>query len=80
MVSLSVQSWFHYLFMFFNDLQHVTEFLDAIMLVDDTNSFCSNSNIYQLFKNANKERVNITNRFFDNKMSIDARKAKYIFS
>ena len=66
--------------MFFNDLQHVTEFLDAIMLVDITNSFCSNSNIYQLFKNANKERVNITNRFFDNKMPIDVRKAKYIFS
>ena len=35
--------------MFVSDLQHVTKFLNPIMFPDDTNIFCLNSNINELF-------------------------------
>ena len=67
-------------FEFINDLQHVAIFLDPIMFVNDSNLFCSNSNIKKLFVSINKEQVNFIDWCFDNKLSIKNKQNKiYIF-
>ena len=67
-------------FEFINDLQHVAIFLDPIMFVNDSNLFCSNSNIKKLFVSINKEQVNFIDWCFDNKLSIKNKQNKiYMF-
>ena len=64
---------------FVNDLQKSTKFLDPIMFADDTNLFYSNKDINTLFKIANEELNEIDEWFRANKLSINARKTKYVF-
>ena len=70
-VSFRVQSWVRqFFFIFVNDLQYVTKYLDPIMFEDDTNLFYSNNSISELFENVNKELANVTDWCFANKRSI----------
>ena len=66
-------------FIFVNDLQHVTKFLEPIMFADDTNLFYSNSYINELFENANKELAKATDLCFGNKLLINTSKTKCLF-
>ena len=56
---------------FVDDFQHVTDFLNSIMLAVETNVFYSNRNITELFEKVNKELANVTNWCFMNKPSIN---------
>ena len=63
---------------FVNDLIQAAPILDPIMFADDTNLFYSNKNLDFLFETVNKELVNISRWFQANKLSLNAKKTKYI--
>ena len=63
---------------FVNDFPKAT-LLDPIMFADDTNLFYSNENITSLFEVVNKELININIWFQANKLSLNAKKTKYVF-
>ena len=48
------------------------------MFADDTNLFYSNKNINSLFEVVNKELVNINSWFHVNKLSLNAKKTKFV--
>ena len=62
---------------FINDLHLVSNKLNFIMFADDTNLFCSDRNIKNLFQKANVELNKISEWFRANKLSLNADKTKY---
>ena len=66
------------LFLFYvNDLKNASSVLDPIMFADDTNLFYAHSNIQKLFSTMNEELASINQWFTSNKLSLNAKKAKY---
>ena len=63
---------------FVYDLHEVTKYLDPIMFADDTNLFCSHENIKTLFQIVNSELKLVTEWFLANKLSLNAKKNKYV--
>ena len=63
---------------FVNDLHKEAKYLDPIMFADDTNLFCSHKNIKTLFQIVNNELRLVTEWFLANKLSLNAKKAKYV--
>ena len=63
---------------FVNDLHKVTKYLDPIMFVDDTNLLCSHKNIKTLFQIVNSELKLVTGWFLANKLSLNAKRTKYV--
>ena len=61
---------------FVNDLHKVTKYLDPIMFADDTNLFYSHKTITTLFVNCELKLVN--EWFLANKLSLNAKKTKYV--
>ena len=67
------------LFLFYvNDLHHSLKTLNPIMFADDTNLFCSHSDINILFEKMNKEMTNVS-WFNANKLSLNVKKLKFSF-
>ena len=62
-----------------NDLNNVSDLLDPTMFADDTNLFCSHSNIKILFDTVNKELRKLNYWFHANKLSLTISKTKYTF-
>ena len=56
-----------------------TKLLYPIMFADDTNLFNTNKNIKVLFGKVNKELNYVIEWFVANKLSLKARKTKYLF-
>ena len=63
---------------FVNDLSNSTKVLDPVLFADETNLFCSDSNIRTLFGTANQELSQINDWFLANKLSLNVEKAKYM--
>ena len=63
---------------FVKDFNNSTRVLDPVLFADDTNLFCSDSNIRALFETANQELSQINNWFFANKLSLNIEKTKYM--
>ena len=63
---------------FVNDLHKVTKYLDPIMFADDTNLVCSYKNLKTLFQIVNSELKPVTEWLLANKLSLNAKKAKYV--
>ena len=63
---------------FVNDLSNSTKVLDPVLFADDTNLFCSDSNIRTLFETTNQELSQINDWFLANKLSLNVEKIKYM--
>ena len=63
---------------FVNDLSNSTKVLDPVLFADDTNLFCSDSNIRTLFETANQELSQINDWFLPKKLSLNVEKTKYM--
>ena len=63
---------------FVNDLHKVTKYLDPLMFANDINLFCSHKNIKPLFQIVNSKLKLVTEWFLANKLSLNAKKAKYL--
>ena len=63
---------------FVNDLSNSTKVLDPVLFADDTNLFCSDSNIRTLFETANQELSQINDWFLANRLSLNVEKTKYM--
>ena len=63
---------------FVNDLSNSTKVLDLVLFADDTNLFCSDSNIRTLFETANQELSQINDWFLPNRLSLNVEKTKYV--
>ena len=63
---------------FVNDLSNSTKVLDLVLFADDTNLFCSDSNIRTLFETANQELSQINDWFLPKKLSLNVEKTKYM--
>ena len=62
------------LLIFVNDLNNSTKVLDPVLFADNTNLFCSDSNIRVLFEKANQELSQINDWFLANKLSLNVQK------
>ena len=62
-----------------NHLPDASNILDQIMFADDTNLFCSHSNIKTLFNIVNTELIKLNDWFACNKLSLNNGKTKYTF-
>ena len=62
-----------------NDLCQASALLEPIMFADDTNLFCSGSDIQSLFRIANRELEKISTWFKANKLSLNESKTKFTF-
>ena len=62
-----------------NDLKNASSVLDSIMFADDTNLFYTHSNRQKLISTVNEELASINQLFTSNKLSLNAKKAKYYF-
>ena len=67
------------LLIFVNDLNNSTKVLDPVLFADDTNLFCSDSNIRVLFEKANQELSQIIDWFLANKLSLNVQKKYMLF-
>ena len=63
---------------FVNNLHKVTKYLEPIMFADDTNLFSSHKNIKTLFQIVNSELKLVSEWFLANKLSLNAKKTKYV--
>ena len=63
---------------FVNDFSNSTKALHPVLFADDTNLFCSDSNIRTLFETANQELSQINDWFLANKLSLNVEKTKYM--
>ena len=63
---------------FLNDLHKVTKYLDPIMFTDNTNLFYSHKKITTLFQIVNSELKLVNEWFLANKLSLNAKKTKYV--
>ena len=61
-----------------NDLSNSTKVLDPVLFADDTNLFCSDSNIRTLSETANQQLSQINDWFLANKLSLNVEKTKYM--
>ena len=59
------------------DLKNSSSYYDPIMFADDTNLFYTHSNTQKLFSTMNEELASINQWFTSNKLSLNAKKAKY---
>ena len=64
---------------FVNDISNSTKVLHPVLFVNDTNLFCSDSNIRTLFETAKQELSQINDWFLANKLSLNVKKTKYMF-
>ena len=65
------------LLIFVNDLNNSTKVLDSVLFADNTNLFCSDSDIRAVFEIANQELGQIGDLFLANKLSLNVEKTKY---
>ena len=65
------------LLIFVNDLNNSTKVLDSVLFADNTNLFCSDSDIRAVFEIANQELGKISDLFLSNKLSLNVEKTKY---
>ena len=56
----------------------VIPYLDPIMFADNTNLFCPHKNTKTLFQIVNSELKLVTKWFLANKLSLNAKKTKYV--
>ena len=63
---------------FVNDLKKLAKLIDPLLLVEDTNLFCSSNNMRILFEMANQKLNQIKDWFLANKLSLNIAKAKYM--
>ena len=63
---------------FVNDLKKLAKLIDPLLLVEDTNLFCSSNNMRILFEMANQKLKQIKDWFLANKLSLNIAKAKYM--
>ena len=61
-----------------NDLYKTSKLLDFILFADDTNLFYSHTNLKTLFETVNIELKLVNDWFIANKLSLNAKKTKYI--
>ena len=66
-----------FLLIFVNDLNNLTKVLDSVLFADNTNLFCSDSDIRAVFEIANQELGQIGDLFLANKLSLNVEKTKY---
>ena len=66
-----------FLLIFVNDLNNSTKVLDSVLFADNTNLFCSDSDIRAVFEIANQELGQIGDLFLANKLSLNVEKTKY---
>ena len=66
-----------FLLIFVNDLNNSTKVLDSVLFADNTNLFCSDSDIRAVFEIANQELGKISDLFLSNKLSLNVEKTKY---
>ena len=66
-----------FLLIFVNDLNNSTKVLDSVLFADNTNLFCSDSDIRAVFEIANQELGQISDLFLSNKLSLNVEKTKY---
>ena len=62
--------------LYVNDLKNGSSVLDHVMFADDTNLFCTHSNMKKLFSTMNEELASINQWFTSNKLSLNAKKTK----
>ena len=61
---------------FVNDLNNSTKVLDPVLFADNTNLYCSDSDIRTVFEIANQELGQISDWFLANKLSLNVEKNK----
>ena len=62
--------------LYVNDLKNASS---VLMFADNTNLFCTHSNIRNLFSTMNEELASINQWFTSSKLSVNAKKTKYAF-
>ena len=63
---------------FINDIVNCSDVLRFLLYADDSNTFCSHTNLYTLIDIMNTELVKLTNWFDANKLAINMKKTHYL--
>ena len=69
---------FVFSYFFVNDLNSSTKILDPVPFANNTDLFCSDSDIRTVFEIANKELGQISDWLLVNKLSLNVEKTKYM--